>query len=659
MRQLLAAVTFCMLAAAQILAQTAAHPDPMHANQRQSVDPPDQAHQHMKHSTNPEALPSVSCQTDEFMREWLALSPVNASQAGYHAHTDPVSKQTVELDAMLDDFSPEMIQRQRRFYLAWQRCALTRASVQEAADWQLVRDQIALNLLELDDIQSYKHNPTIYVELIGNALFLPLTQNYASKDVRLSHVLSRLEQIPRLMDQARTLLVDADPIYIKVALEENEGNVDLIESDIRDQINQISQGNANDRATNHAIPPSQDERAQAVEARYRQVAPRAVLALKAFSVWLQQDLAKRPNPRSWRLGKKLYDAKFRYVMETEITPEQVLASAEAELKRVRAEMLQIALPLDAQMYPKAAGYTDLPARERESKIIGDVLAKIADDHVQPAELIDHVKQDLAGIIQFIREKKIVALSDRENLKVIPTPAFMRGVYSVAGFHQAPPLEPEAEAEYWVTPIDPKMPPEKAESKLREYNNWVLRWLSIHEALPGHYIQFEHANSVEPKERRLLRSVLGNGAYIEGWAEYIAQVMMEEGFLGRDPRFVLSMKKIRLRVLANAILDIRMHTMNMTDEDALNLMTNMAFQTHAEAEGKLQRAKLTSTQLPTYYVGINEWWSLRKKYEAQKGKRFNLMEFHNAALDQGPLPVPVLEKLLLGDNGVGTVLGRKY
>jgi uncharacterized protein (DUF885 family) len=568
--------------------------------------------------------PAVSCRTGDFMYQSLALSPVSASQAGYHKHTDPVTKKTIELDALLDDFSPESIEQQRTFYSAWQGCRSTRNSVEDAADWQLIGDQISFGLLDLNEIQAYRHKPTIYVELIGNALFLPLTQNYAAKEIRLGHVLSRMEQIPRLIDQAKAQLLDADPIYVKVATEENDGNIDLIQSDVKEQIGDNAE----------------------LSARYQKLAPAAIAALKQFSAWMHEDLAKRPNPRSWRLGKELYDKKFKYVMETDITPEQVLASAEEELKRVRAQMLELSLPLHAQMYPDHGNHADLTGRERENKIIGEVLAKIADDHVQRDQLIDHVKQDLDGIIQFIREKKIVALSERENLKVIPTPGFMRGIYSVAGFHAAPPLEPEAEAEYWVTPIDPKMPADRAESKLREYNNWVLKWLTIHEALPGHYIQFEHANSMQPQERRLLRALLGNGAYVEGWAEYVAQVMMEEGFMNHDPRFVLSMKKIRLRVLANAILDVRMHTMDMSDEEALSLMMDQAFQTRAEAEGKLQRAKLESTQLPTYYVGINEWWALRKKYEAQKGKGFNLMEFHNAALDQGPLPVPVLEKILL-------------
>ncbi len=191
---------------------------------------------------------------------------------------------------------------------------------------------------------------------------------------------------------------------------------------------------------------------------------------------------------------------------------------------------------------------------------------------------------------------------------------------------------------------------QAESKLREYNNYTLQWLSIHEALPGHYVQFEHLNNIQPERRRLLRSLYGNGAYVEGWAEYIAQVMMDEGFLNNSPEFRMIMRKIRLRVIANAILDIKMHTMDMTDREALDLMTKDSFQTDAEAAGKLQRAKLSSTQLPTYYVGIREWFTLRKNYETAAGKNFNLLKFHDLVLDEGPLPVPVIEKLVMPSAG---------
>ncbi len=561
---------------------------------------------------------------EQFVHESLALSPATASQAGYHQHKDPQTGKMIELDAELDDVGPNGMAAQHRFYEEWRgRFPETSLGVEDATDLRLIRDQIDLNLLELDRIQNYKHNPTVYVELLGSALFQPLTDEYAPKDVRLGHVLSRISEIPRFLSQAKEQLVDADPIFIKVAVEENSGNLDLINTTIAKEI-----------------------QAGEEKTRFEKVAPPAVKALEDFSAWLENDLAKRSTTRTWRLGKELYFEKFRLVIETAVTPEQVLADAEQQLHQVRAEMLKLALPLHQQLYPDHDNHADLSGRDRENRIIGEVLAKISDDHPAPAELMEVVKQDVASVAQFIREKQIVRLGTLENLKVIPTPPFMRGIYSVAGFHAAPPLDPNAEAQYWVTPIPPGMPPAKVESKLREYNNWVLQWLTIHEALPGHYVQFEHANQVQPVTRRLVRALYGNGPYVEGWAEYGAQVMMNQGFANNDPRYRISYLKVWLRAVANAILDVRMHAMNLTDQEALDLMEKEAFQTQAEAEGKLQRAKLSSTQLPTYFVGNRDWWRLRKKYEAAKGPNFNLTEFHEQALDQGPIPLENLEKILL-------------
>ena len=567
--------------------------------------------------------------SDRFMKDSLALSPTSASQAGYHKHVDPKTGKTIELDALLDDLSLESMAAQRAFYEQWRErfrkeTPVSSLDPQDAADWQLIDDQIGLNLLEFDKIQNYRHNPTVPVELIGNALFLPLTQDYASHDIRVGHVLSRVSAIPLLLTQVKQYLSDADPIFISTAVQENDGNIDLIENTIAAE-----------------IPAGSPLKAQ-----YDKVAPPAIAELKDFSLWLQNDLAKRPAHRTWRLGKELYDQKFKLVMETDVTPEQVLADAEAGLQSVRAEMLELALPMHKQMYPDHGDHSELGVHERQNLIITEVLHKISDEHPRPEDLQKAIEADLESIKQFIREKKIVSLGTRDNLKVIPTPMFERGIYSVAGFHSAPPLEPQAEAEYWVTPIDPKMPADKAESKLREYNNYTLEWLSIHEALPGHYVQFEHLNNIQPERRRLLRSLFANGAYVEGWDEYIAQVMMDEGFLNNDPRFRLVMRKIRLRLLANTILDVRMQTMGMTDEQAMDLMTKDAFQTQAEAEGKLVRAKLSSTQLPTYYVGLREWLALRKKYQAAAGKNFDMLKFHDLVLDQGPLPVPVVEKLVM-------------
>ena len=567
--------------------------------------------------------------SEEFIHETLAASPSAASQVGYHRHADRKTGRTIELDAVLDDVSPSAIEAQRQLYAKWRERFRTETPVdllglEDSSDWQLIDDQISLALLEFDKIQSYRHNPTFYVELLGGALFQPLTDEYAPKDVRLGHILSRISQIPRFLQQAREELADADPIFVKVAAEENEGNIALIQETIAGE-----------------IPPGSK-----LKAEFDKIGPPAVTALKTFSTWLLSDLANRSTAATWRLGKELYREKFRLVMETPVAPEQVLADAENDLKSTRAEMLQVALPLHQQMYPDHGDHSDLNVRDRENKIIGEVLQKISDDHPSRGELLETVTKDLAGIRRFIIDKKIVSLKSRDNLKVIPTPPFMRGIFSVAGFHSAPPLDPASEAQYWVTPIDPKMPEKQAESKLREYNNWVLKWLTIHEALPGHYVQAEHANDLQPVTRLLTRALFANGPYVEGWAEYIAQVMMQQGFADNDPRYRLSYLKIWLRTLGNAVLDVRMHTMNMSDSDAMDLMIKDAFQTQAEAEGKLQRAKLSSTQLPTYYVGVREWWRLRKSYEAAKGKNFQLMEFHDRCLAEGALPIGLLEKIVL-------------
>ena len=566
---------------------------------------------------------------EDFIHETLATSPATASQAGYHYHTDAKTGKKIALDALLDDESAAGVAKQRAMFVRWRdrfhkETPLASLGAEDAADWRLMDDQIGLALLELDRIQNYKHNPTVYVELIGSALSQPLTDDYAAEDVRVGDVVSRVEAIPRFLEQARGQLVDADPIFINVAKEENDGNVDLIESTV----------------AGHVHPGT------ALKARFDKAAPAAVKALKDFSQWLESDLAKRKTNRTWRLGKEFYGEKFRLVMETRVTPEQVLADAENDLKKTRAQMLEIALPLHKQYFPDHDEHVSLSGKERENKIIGEVLKKISDEHPRRDALLEDAKEDLVGIRQFIVDKKIVSLKTRDNLRVIPTPPYMRGVYSVGGFHGAPPLDPNAQAEFWVTPIDPKTPEEKAESKLREYNNWVLKWLCIHEALPGHYVQAEHANDIHPLSRRLVRGMFGNGAYVEGWAEYIAQVMLEEGFADRDPRYRISYLKVWLRAIGNAILDVRMQTMGMTDDEAMEFMTKDAFQTQAEAEGKLQRAKLTSTQLPTYYVGTSDWWRLRRAYQAEKGSAFSLAEFHDRALDAGDLPVPELQELLL-------------
>jgi len=548
-----------------------------------------------KQPAAPAAKPDLTSLTDDFVYGSLALSPASATSAGYHQHKG------VNLDEQLDDYSAAGIDQQHKFYsdfhnrlAAIQQDSL---SAEDRADFQIIDNQVNLSLLEFEKIQSYRHNPTEYVELVGNALFNPFVLEYAPLDQRYRAIIQRLQKIPALMQQGQANLMDAPEIWNRVAREENEGNLDLIDKTLRAKV------------------------PDALKADYDRAAGPALDALRGFTKFLKDDLSKKTS--DWRLAKENYDQKFAYTLVSGKKPGQVLAEAEAALKDVRDQMAKLAAPQTV----KAA------------------LDKIAQQHTTPAAFMDEAKKDLEEATNFVREKHLVTLASTANLQVIPTPEFMRGIYSVAGFNAAPALEPQLGAFYWVTPIPPDWPKARVDSKLREYNRYGMMEITVHEAMPGHYVQFQFANAVEPKTRRVLRSVFSNGPYVEGWAFYTQQMMSDEGFMNNSAELRLTLMKQELRVIANAILDIRLQTMGMTEQQALDLMMNDTFQEKEEATGKFQRAQLSSCQLPMYFIGWRGWLDTREDYKKRKGSAFQLQQFHDAALKESAVPLPALGPLL--------------
>jgi len=546
-------------------------------------------------STEKQEKQDLSKITDEFVYGSLALSPVTATLAGYHEHAG------IKLDQKLDDFSPSGIQDQQQFYSSFHdRLAAIQPdqlSSEDRADYQILQNQTELALLELREIQSYRHNPTVYVELLGNALFNPFVLEYAPLESRYRDIIARLSGVPALMDQAKANLLDAPEVWNRVAQEENDGNIDLIDKTLRSKV------------------PA------ALQADFDRAASSALTALRAFNTYLKDDLSRKTS--DWRLGKEKYDKKFAYTLAAGKQPAQVLAEAEAALKNIRGEMAKLAAP----------------------RSVKEALDKIAEQHATPAAYMDQASKDLEEATNFVREKHLVTLPSRGNLKVIPTPEFMRGIYSVAGFNPAPALEPELGAFYWVTPIPSNWPKERIASKLREYNRFGLMEITIHEAMPGHYVQFEVADNLQPKSRRVLRNIFGNGPNVEGWATYAQQLMSDEGFLDNSVELRLTLYKQLLRAIANAILDIRFQTMGMTEQDAMDLMVRDTFQEKEEASAKIQRAQLSSCQLPTYFVGWRGWLDVREEYKKRKGSAFSLQQFHDAALHESAVPMPALGGLL--------------
>jgi uncharacterized protein (DUF885 family) len=530
---------------------------------------------------------------DDFIFGTLALAPASATQTGAHRYHG------MSLDDALDDYSKAGIEARRAL--------LNRIEVridalpgslddEQRADVGIMRDAIGASRLDLDEIQSYRHNPTLYVELVGDSLYTHYTLHYAPAPERFAHIIARLKQLPRLLQQAQNNLVDSPDVWNQAARDENAGNIDLIDGELR-----------------HACPPQ-------LKAAYDAAAAPALISLHAFSGWLEQSLSQ--HTADWRLGEALYAKKFRYMLAVGKTPQQLLTEAEADLVATRDDLAKLAAP----------------------QTVEQALATVADHHASASAYMQEASQDLASATAFVREKGLVGVPTGNNLQVVETPPFMRSSYSVGGFNPAPPLQPALGAFYWVTPVPASWPQARIDSKLREYNQSGLQHLTVHEAMPGHYLQAEYANRIEPRARRLLRAIYGNTPYVEGWAVYTQQLMADEGYQRDTPGYRLTLDKQLLRVLANTILDIRLQTQGMTDEQAIELMTKQTYQETEEANGKLQRAKLTSCQLPSYYAGIKGWLAARDHYLTRFPDR-TPRQFREAALNEGAVPLPLLDSLL--------------
>ncbi|MDR3703952.1 MAG: DUF885 domain-containing protein [Candidatus Sulfopaludibacter sp.] len=401
------------------------------------------------------------------------------------------------------------------------------------------------------------------------------------------------------LNQAATNLSSAPPVWTDLTTDETRANIAMVDQTIRD-----------------AVPDS-------LKIAYAHAAQPALDAMRKYQDFLKDSLSQRTGA-DWRLGER-YSRKFRFAMHGSMEADNMLTDATRDLAGGRARMMELALPLHAKIAPSHHDHADLSGDPRQNQVIGEVLAHIAECHSSRESYLDDARNDLDEARAFVREKHLLTLPEQANLRVVPTPEFERGVYTAGGFDPAPP---------------------QAASKLREYNDYMLRLLSLHEGIPGHYVQFEAAGGIQPAARRALRARYGSGPYVEGWAQYGEQMMLEQGFLNHSPELELTFAKQQLRVIANAILDVRLQMLNMTDQEALDFLEKQAFQEHQEAVEKLQRAKATAAQLPEYYVGWTQWNKLRDAIEKAHGPSFNLAGFHDRALEEGAVPLEALRQLIL-------------
>jgi hypothetical protein len=563
---------------------------------------------------------------NEFVYTSLSFSPGGATQAGLHRYAAPGTRDTVQLDALLDDYSPESLAQQRAFYTEFQQRlkAANRASLdaQTQADYDLLANAVDYALFSLDDERFFERKPQLYGEALGNALFGNISLEYADTAARAAHLTARVEKVPAFIAVATANLTASNDVFRRVGIEEMSGVADLIRGLGAQFV--------------HGTPSA---------AAYAAAQPKALAAIDAFNTFVRDSLPGRAA-FDWRMGRKMFDAKWRVALQSDITPAQMLKSSEDSMVAIRARMLVLARPLHDGWFP---GHRHAAADSTAmlNAVVSEVLARIGADHANRDSLEAQARADVAALGTFVRDKRVMSLTDFSNVTVIPTPVFMRGIYGVAGAVFAPPLEPKLSSFYWVTPIPAAWPAARAEAKLREYNRYKFLSLTIHEALPGHLVQGEYANRVTPGWRRLLRAVFGNGAYAEGWAVYAEHVMEQAGMNGGDSvKARLVALKAMLRVYSNVVIDAKLHTEGMSTDSVVPYLVRESFQEEPEATAKLQRAQLDYVQLNFYPVGLHEWWATRRAAEQKEGAAFNLCAFHDVMLSYGALPVPIARRLYL-------------
>ncbi|MGD0862203.1 MAG: DUF885 domain-containing protein [Candidatus Limnocylindrales bacterium] len=586
---------------------------------------------------------------DAFLGDFFRLYPVAATAVGNHAFDgdwpDLSDWGQAERLAFIDDWSAELR-------------AIPDGSLtpDERIDRDLLVSELAALRFDEADLREGSWDPLSYVYLIGGGIFPLLARDFEPLATRLGSVASRLERLPAVLTAARGQLgrINSRPVstlHLEMALRQLPGIGSLVDDTLA-------------RASAAASDPA----VAALQPRLEKASVAARRALNGFARYLRRDL--RPGSHGdGRLGRDLFARKLRRTFRSNLTDEQILTQARLEYDAVRAEMIRIARRiwrqwLPGQPLPSAASEGSQEAADQ--KTVSRVTAAIGRAHHPAGELVQACRDSHLEILEFVRRKKLIGLPN-EPLEIDWTPPFLRE-FAGAMLDSPGPLDKGQKSFYFVTPPPADWTAEQVESYLAEENDRQIALTTIHEGTPGHYLQLVYSNRCPS----VVRAVFGSGVFVEGWAVYVTQVMMDMGFRADDPALLLIHWKFYLRAIINALLDVGIHAGSMTEAEAMELMVEGGFQEESEARKKWDRARLTSTQLSTYFVGSMEMWNLEKERRRRlaaasndprgasavpeprivggfgKTPGFTYGEHLEAVLAHGSPPIPLLRKVVLGE-----------
>jgi len=542
---------------------------------------------------------------NKYIEQLLSISPETATGLGDHRY-----------DNRLDDYSLAGVERDRKLtqeYLkALDAIPAARLNSVNSIDYRIMRTQLEYNLFQINELREYEWNPLRYNA--GNAVYALVSREFAPLPVRLRSVKARLQLIPTVIEQAKLNLKNPPRVYTETAIAQNKGSISLVRDELQTFIDQAPE----------------------MKAELAPVQAATIKALEDYGVWLEKDLLPRSNG-NFRLGDAKFRRKLHYALDSDLSKEEILRRGEADLKTTQNQMYEIALPFYKKYFPQAA--SNSVALANKKIVIKAVLDKLSESHPTNDTIVALANQDLQATTEFVRAHNLVTVPT-EPVKTIVMPEYARGV-AVAFCDAAGPLDRGGETFYAISPTPKDWSTARVASFFREYNNYFVQDLTIHEAMPGHYLQIAHANKFTAPTK--IRSIFRSGSFVEGWAVYAENLMGEQGYGGAEVR--LQQLKMKLRVIVNAIIDQKIHTANMSEREAVAFMMNEGFQEEGEAAGKWRRAELSSTQLSTYYVGSVEVTDIRRAYEAKMKGRIDLKQLHDKMLSYGsPSPKYVRESM---------------
>jgi len=554
------------------------------------------------------AMQTFHAMSDQYFDEvYFRFSPTSGTAAGLHQY-----------DVKLEDYSAAEVQREVTALHAWEKKLLaidpTALDAPAAGDYAILLNNIRGSLLELETIRNWEKNPDNYSSGVTNSIFVLMERNYAPVNTRLRAAVEREKQIPQVFVEARKNLKDPPRIYTQIALEQIGDLIDFFQNDVPDAFS-----GATDAQT---------------KADFAKSNAAVIDALKSYQAWLKSDLLPRSNGE-FKLGADTFRKKLLYDEMVDIPLDRLLQIAYADLHKNQAEFARIAKEID-------------PAKTPEQE-----LAELATIHPPPDKLLQAFQDSFDGEIAFIRANKIITIPSDVKPTLEETPPFMRAT-TQASMDPPGPFEKHSTTAYFnVTLPEKDWTPEHIAEHMAAFNVGTIVSTSVHEAYPGHYIQFLWM----PQFSSDIRKLLGSNTNIEGWAHYCEEMMLDEGYgqPGVGAKDEHESKLIRLGQLQDALLrdarfvvSIQMHTGDMSFDQAVDFFVKEGYQSRSVGEVETKRGTSDATYL-YYTLGKLEIMKLREDMQKKQGAAFTIGKFHDSFMHQGFAPIKVVRKAMLGDD----------